>query len=283
MPASRSPVVADAHLHVVSPDTVRYPLDPPGIPGDGWFRRHPVSAEQLLVRMDAAGVHAGILVQPMGAYRFDNAYAADAAAASPRLGAACIVDAAAPDRTARLRYWIAERGMGGVRLFDIPPASPPWLDSPAADDLLDAAVAQGARVAVCTQPAGLDGLERLLAAHPSTTVVLDHCGFVDLHGAPPYPGTDRLRRLARHPNLVCKVTSHVLAEPDHPAALVEHLVELFGAARLVWGSDYAQTHDRSYGELVALAHSACSGLDAADRGLVLGGTLLRLWPELAPP
>jgi predicted TIM-barrel fold metal-dependent hydrolase len=276
-------IVADAHTHVVSPDPARHPFDPPGLPGDHWFVRHPVSAEDLRARMDAAGVHAAILVQPMGAYRYDNRYAAEAAAADARFGAACIVDATAPDRGDRLAMWLGELGMGGVRLFDIPPADPPWLDAPGVDDLLQVALAYDARVAVCTQPAGLDGLERVLAAHPHLPVVLDHCGFVDVHGRAPYAGTERLRRLAEHPGLVAKVTSHLLAEPDDPRELVEHLVGLFGADRVVWGSDYAQTHDRPYEDLVALGHHACSGLDPSDHALVMGGTLLRLWPELAPP
>ncbi len=275
-------LVADAHTHVVSPDTARYRLDPPGLPGDHWYTSHPVTAGELLARMDPAGVHAAILVQPMGAYRYDNAYAADASAGEPRLGASCIVDATAPDRCDRLAYWLAERGMGGVRIFDIPPADPPWLDAPALDDLLAVARDHGARIAVCTQPAGLEGLDRVLAAQPDLTVVLDHCGFVDVHGRAPYAGTPWLRRLAEHPGLVGKVTSHLLAEPDHPEELVEHLVGLFGADRIVWGSDYAQTHDRPYEALVELGHRACRGLDPADHAAVMGGTLLRLWPELAP-
>ena len=54
----------------------------------------------------------------------------------------------------------------------------------------------------------------------------------------------------------------------------------FGAERLVWGSDYPQTHDRSYAALVELGRDACAGLPAADRDRFLGGNALRLWPEL---
>lgn len=273
--------VADSHLHVVSPDTTRYPLDPPGLPVDSWFLQHPVSAPRLLEEMSAAGVDAGLLVQPMGAYRFDNSYVADAAAASPRLRAVCIVDAAAPDRCQALERWFRHPGVGGVRLFDIPPAAPPWLDSPAIDDLLALAVELGARISVCTLAAGLDGLERVLARHSRTVVLLDHCGFLDVHGRPPYEGTERLKRLAEHPNLWFKVTSHVLAEPDDPRELVEHLAELAGPDRLVWGSDYAQTHDRPYGELVALGWYSCGRLDPEGRAGFMGGNLERLWPELA--
>ena len=65
------------------------------------------------------------------------------------------------------------------------------------------------------------------------------------------------------------------------SAFVEGLTRSFGATRLVWGSDYSQTHDRSYGELVELARFASSRLGADDRGRFLGGTALELWPELS--
>jgi predicted TIM-barrel fold metal-dependent hydrolase len=68
---------------------------------------------------------------------------------------------------------------------------------------------------------------------------------------------------------------------EHAAAFVELLVDRFGAERLVWGSDYPQTHDRSYAELVALGRDACAGLAPADQARVLGENAQRLWPALA--
>jgi predicted TIM-barrel fold metal-dependent hydrolase len=49
----------------------------------------------------------------------------------------------------------------------------------------------------------------------------------------------------------------------------------------VWGSDYSQTHDRPYAELVELGRAACSDLSARDQARVLGDNALRLWPSLA--
>ena len=63
--------------------------------------------------------------------------------------------------------------------------------------------------------------------------------------------------------------------------VVDRLAEAFGAERLVWGSDYPQTHDRTYAELVALGRDACAGLTGSDRARVLGENALRLWPQLA--
>ena len=82
-----------------------------------------------------------------------------------------------------------------------------------------------------------------------------------MHDGPPFIGAAPLLALADHPGLHLKVTSHVLeAAGAHAAAFVELLVDRFGAERLVWGSDYPQTHDRSYAELVSLGKEACAGL-----------------------
>ena len=100
--------------------------------------------------------------------------------------------------------------------------------------------------------------------------------------APPFPGLAPLRELADFAGLHLKVTSHVLEEAgEHAPALVSDLAASFGAERLVWGSDYSQTHDRSYAELVALGRDACAGLSAPDQARVLGENALRLWPALA--
>ena len=62
---------------------------------------------------------------------------------------------------------------------------------------------------------------------------------------------------------------------------VDHVVDAFGAQRIMWGSDFCQTHDRSYAELVDLGRSAFAELDDHDRQACMAGTALRLWPSLA--
>ena len=123
----------------------------------------------------------------------------------------------------------------------------------------------------------------MLARHPDVPVVLDHCGFPDLRGGPSFPGLAPVLALAGHPGLHLKVTSHVLeAAGEHAAAFVEQLADTFGADRLVWGSDYPQTHDRTYAELVAFGPRRVRGpRRESDRARVLGGNALRLWPALA--
>ena len=110
-------------------------------------------------------------------------------------------------------------------------------------------------------------------------------------GSPTSAGGRRSRRPAsssrarEYPNLHLKVTSGVLEAAEagghDPRDLVDRLVAEFGADRIVWGTDYPQTRDRPYADLVALGRHACERLSPGDTDLVLGGTAVRLWPELA--
>lgn len=278
-----APVVIDTHTHVCSPDLDRYVRRPRSGVHLTWFDDHPLDAPGLLVEMDRAGVHGAVLVQPT-LYGFDNSYVADARALAPtRFVNAAIVDMAAADRVAQLTYWVRERGLLGLRLFDIPPASAPWLGDPALADVLGRVRHLGVRLSVCVLADGLPQVARLAASAPDLPIALDHCGFADLSDGPPFAGAAPLVALASHPNVRLKVTGTLLASAGgDPRDVVEHLAGVFGAERLMWGSDFPQHHDRPYPAQVDLARHACSRLTAAEQDRFLGGTALELWPELVP-
>ena len=63
-------------------------------------------------------------------------------------------------------------------------------------------------------------------------------------------------------------------------AFLEQLVGAFGADHVMWGSDFCQTHDRNYLELVGLAKSAFARLPLDDQHQCLAGTAMSLWPTL---
>ena len=264
--------MVDTHVHVVARDEARYPLRPSGV-GSQWFREHPVSAEEYLLIATAAGVDHAVLVQAHGAYGSDNTYVLDALRVAPeRWVGVVIVDPSDPDPAARLRELAAAPGCAGVRLFGIGPTAPTWFDGDAGAALWASAIDLDLRIVATLLTPELPRLDAMLARHPDVPVVLDHCGFPDLHGGPPFPGLEPLLALSEHPGLHLKVTSHVLEGAGAAAgAFVERLVATFGAARLVWGSDYPQTHDRTYAELVALGRDACAGLAPVDQAAVLGG------------
>lgn len=277
-------MIVDTHTHVIARDEARYPLRPSGV-GSQWFRDAPCSVDDLDALMTGAGVDAAVLVQAFGAYSYDNSCVLDAAAGRPdRFVSVVIVEARDPAAPSLLRELAGTPAFAGIRLFSIaapPGPQPTWLDDPATDEVWRLCSGLGLPVVVACLPEHLPRLGRMLGRFPDAAVALDHCGFVDF-GVP--GGADDLFRLAGHANLTCKVTSHLLeaavARGDAPG-VVDRLAAEFGADRLAWGSDFPQTHDRSYRELVTLAQQACANLSEQARSMVLAGTALRLWPALA--
>jgi predicted TIM-barrel fold metal-dependent hydrolase len=123
-----------------------------------------------------------------------------------------------------------------------------------------------------------------LERFPTTRVSLDHCGFPSLDG-PPFDAASPLFELATLGNLYCKVSSIVIDAASQgdagPSQFIQKLVSEFGADHVMWGSDFCQTHDRTYDELVALAKNAFSCLSSEDQAWCFAGTAKSLWPSLA--
>jgi predicted TIM-barrel fold metal-dependent hydrolase len=277
--------ILDTHTHVLAADHARYPqqVDPALLPQ--WVHDHPVDAPGLLAEMDAAGVAGAVLVQARGAYGYDNSYVADARGLAPaRFVNAAVIDMTDPRREDLLRRWSGEQGVLGLRLFNIPPARPDWLDTPATAWFVRDAAALGVRLSVCVLAPDLPAVGRLLAACPQTPIAIDHCGFASL--APGLASRDAtaLAALAAYDNVRLKVTTTLLHQAQEagldPQDVVEWLVEHFGAERLMWGSDYPQHHSESYQEIVAYGRAACARLSAAEQAQFLGGSAAQLWPEL---
>ena len=122
-------MLVDAHTHIVAADREAFPLSPATLPGD-WYTESPCSAEGLLAEMDEAGVDLAVLVQPVGAYSFDNRYGATSAAEDPgRFTAACCIDPYGASPAEELERWLDHPGVGGVRFFALS-AERSWLSDP---------------------------------------------------------------------------------------------------------------------------------------------------------
>jgi L-fuconolactonase len=271
--------VIDAHLHVVSADTERYPLQPGGFGRDWWTGRS-VDSEQIGRDLDGAGVARGVIVQAVGPYRNDNRYARAAVASDPaRFALVGAIDATGPDPGSELAAFIGDGGVAGVRVFAAG-GDATWLSDGRGAAIWEVAARTGVSLVAALFGDHLDALGALVAARPGVVVALDHLAFPDLTGGPPYANAGSLFALTALPAVHLKVTTiSLLAARDAggPGALVERLVEAFGPERVAWGSDHPQSFEIPYPDMVQLARDACAGLEPAERDAVLGGTAARLW------
>jgi L-fuconolactonase len=263
----------DTHVHVIAADEDRYPLDPSGVTAP-WYRDDPCSVERLVGLMDDSDVDAAVLVQGISAYRFDNRYTLDAAAKCPdRCTSVVCVDLTGPDAATEAAA-LLDRGAQGLRWVALHDGG---LAEPRA--VWDVVAARGVPVVVTILASHLPRLADALPRLTSSRLALDHCGFADFSRGVP----DELAALAPFPNLYLKVSTIALdAASRHgdPRELLTELAARFGAHRLMWGSDYSQTHDRPYPVLAEYARFAASQLGEEDRSWFLGATACTLWPQL---
>jgi L-fuconolactonase len=272
-------VTVETHVHIVAGDEQKFPRQVGAQPG--WVRT--MTAEDLLGFMDQAGVERAVLVQGYSAYKDDNSYVADAVARYPkRFAGVGVIDPTRADGPEKLSYWITERGLRGVRLMLRANEMP--IDDPGVVPVLARAADLGIPVCIITGVAQLKTVAAFLQRFPGLPIALDHIAYPELAAGVPYDVARPLFELARYANCYLKFSSETLYEAARGKSTIAdffpRLIEHFGAQRLMWGSNFPATHDRTYQGLVEFARTELRFLSDEDRRWIFGETALTLWPML---
>lgn len=132
-------------------------------------------------------------------------------------------------------------------------------------------------------PRHLLRLAELTRRHPALRVVVDH-------GAKPALRTgevDAWRRdiaaVAKFDGTTCKLSGLVTeCGDDHSVErlrpVVDHLLDCFGPARLMWGSDWPVVNlAAGYDEWMASAEALLAHLDSTERDAIFGGNAQRIY------
>lgn len=279
--------VIDIHPHVISDDPQRHPLAPLTGEQSAWSRERPVTYAQMLRHMDEAGIERAALVQASTCYGHDNRYVAEAVAAHPdRFTGVFSVDMLAPDAPAAIQRWI-DAGLTGLRVFIAGHTTHhdgARLDDPRAFPAWDYAIARGLPVSVQLRAPGLPQLVALLERFPTARVILDHFARPALDDGAPYAQAASLFELARFPNLLFKYTTHNVRESaagaSTPQAFARRAVDVFGAGRIAWGSNFPASAG-SLASLLGEARAATAELTPAEQAAIFSGTARALYPALA--
>jgi len=273
-------MIVESHCHIVSPDQRKYPRDL-GTNAAAWVRD--LSAEEFIELNDAAGVERAILVQAFSAYKYDNSYVADSAARYPeRFVAVCIVDALKPDAPKTLDYWVKERGVRGLRVVTWTEPET-MLDDSLLDPLWRRASELQIPVCILTNFHQVPRLRPVLEHFGELRIALDHLGLPRLDDGPDFSNEQVIFDLARFRNFYGKFSSWTIAaaEKNGERARVEffrRLVDTFGAHRLMWGTNFPASNDRSYRGFVEYAQEQLAFLRPDERRWIFGETALSLWP-----
>jgi L-fuconolactonase len=130
-------------------------------------------------------------------------------------------------------------------------------------------------------PRHLGNFLTVLTRHPDLRVVVDHCMKPQIAAHDPAAfrhWADGMAAIARETGALCKLSGLVTeADPDwrvddlRPYA--EHVLQVFGPERVMWGSDWPVCRLRAeYGDWLKAAEALTAGLAADERAQVFGGT-----------
>jgi predicted TIM-barrel fold metal-dependent hydrolase len=280
-----SPII-DIHPHIISTDTVRYPITPLGGRRSDWSGERSVTLERMISAMDEAGVDKAAMVHSSTTYGFACEYVADAVAAYPqRLTGVFSVNVIEPDAAQKMRYWYS-KGLTGMRIFSRGSTmKEPWLalDDPRIGPCFECAEELGISVATNVTVEVFSQLETVLKQFPKVSFILDHLGGTDFTDGAPYNAAASLWKLARYPNLYLKVASRNYSESRKgkatPETLFPKIVAEFGSNRMAWGSNYPAS-EGTLTELLELARKTVACLPSRDQEQIFGGTALSLYPAL---
>jgi L-fuconolactonase len=222
------------------------------------------------------GIARSILVQAAPTVA-ETRYMLAIAATTPSVaGVVGWVDFTTPDAPAAIAELARDPLLVGLRPMVHDIDDDDWL---LRDDLRPAIAAMAARGLVfdaLVRPRHLPRLVRFIERHPELAIVVDHGAKPEIAAARIEPWLSDMRAIAARPAVMCKL-SGLVTEAAHgwrPADVrpcIDHLLALFGPARLVWGSDWpvvdlAGGYDGWWG----LTQEALADCSAADRAQILG-------------
>ncbi|HVU22925.1 MAG TPA: amidohydrolase family protein [Opitutus sp.] len=274
----------DAHVHFWDPAVFSYP----------WLARHPEVARrhtpaELDAELPGAAPARMIFIQAECAEDEalnEVAWVEGMAAADPRIAALvayCRMEdsRACRERLAELRRHPLVRG---VRHLIQGQPNPAFCTQPGFVAGVHQCGAAGLLFELCCVADQLPGVIELVRACPDTRFVLDHAGKPDIRGGRFDAWRAQIDALAALPNIACKLSA-LVTQARHDAWQIadlrpywNHLVAAFGAARLLFGSDWpvvklASTYRRWLGAAIELAEP----LSPAGRAAIFHGNAGRIY------
>jgi len=292
MATERSDALYDTHAHFFTNDLARYPVNTANAKeGEENLRRRiqsdPATPERIFRLWDDNGVIGGVGVQYNTVYKTDNSFVLDTAERhAERVTSVVMLDPTAASTPSTLERLINERGVTGLRLFGraAEDGSYPWLDSPAALQTWEVLNRNALTMVIMYAPASvapeaLATIASLARRYPAATIALDHLGWAGWEAAD--LGLEpALVRMREHGNVFYKVTTLNFRMFEKTgidsAQFLRRAVDLFGADRIMWGSDVGNTLE-SYDSIARRAREAAALLTPAERALFLRETGMRLF------
>jgi len=193
------------------------------------------------------------------------------------------IDMAAADAPDVLRDLARDPLLRSIRPMLQEIADVEWVLQPELLPALRAIVELDLSFDLLVRPPHLDAVLALLNRHPDLRAVVDHGGKPDIANGMWQPWADDIRRIARETAAHCKLSGLVTeARPGWKAGdlrrYVEHLMDCFGAERLLWGSDWpVMLLNADYPGWLAAAKQFIASQSAADQMAIMNDNAIRFY------
>jgi L-fuconolactonase len=193
------------------------------------------------------------------------------------------VDLAAPDVGERLDRLARHPAFRGVRATAENEPDPDWLARPEVLRGIAAVAERGLTLDLLVRVEHLPHVPRLAERFPTLTMVVDHLAKPPIARGDLTAWRDRMAALVSYPNIWCKLSGLLTEAGPNPTAetirpVVAFVLERFGPARLLWGSDWpVATLAADYRTTFDVYWSLTTELSEAECATVFGGNAARVY------
>ncbi|MCC7085088.1 MAG: amidohydrolase family protein [Pirellulales bacterium] len=271
----------DGHVHVWTGDLATYPL----AAGYSSSRMQPPSftPDEYLAIAAPLGVQRTVLIQ-MDFYGYDNSYLLDTIERFPGVfSGVAQIDHRGPDPATELCR-LKTLGIRGARIVPPGHGDDLWLNDAGMRSLWRCAAEQ--RLAICPliAPAELPAVSQMCERYSETTVVVDHFAGIGSDGTFRAGDIHALCDLAQFPHVFVKTSAFYDIGEQRPPyddlkPMIRHLVDAYGARRLMWGSDspFQLTLPNTYRASLEFVRNQLDFLSADDRAWLLERTATQVF------
>jgi len=267
----------DAHQHFWHPARGDYGWMPPNDP----IISRPYSPADLSNCLDNAGVTQTVLVQAAPSLA-ETEYLLGIADATPHVAKVVgWIDFEDVSHIDALRAFSAHPKFAGVRPMIQDISDDDWMLRDDVQWAYEAIVNLDLTFDCLGFPNHLDNFHTLLSRYPAMRAVIDHCMKPQFR----HHNEENFRKwstgmaaLASDTNAYCKLSGLVTeCKSDWTVSALkpytDHLINVFGSARIMWGSDWPVVRMRcEYDDWYQLAQELTAELSSSERDLIFSGT-----------
>ena len=282
--------IVDAHVHVWSANTDRYPLAPGFKKSDLW---QPFFTPETYFQYSQSVGKVRLNLVQMTWYGLDHNYILDLIADDPEtfVGTGIVpaitdVSLPSPEKT---MVALAQSGIYAFRIRGGKTARQPignparWLDYPGYEQMFQTGAQHNLALSFLMGTDDLPELDRMCTQFPETPVILDHvCGIRSQNGILPESELELLYCMAKHNRVMVKLGPFQALGNGRPPyldllPLIRGVVDAFGSERCMWESDSGgpivmKDPTKDYPLSIALVQDQANFLSNSDKKQILSKT-----------